>query len=208
MRKIWIIFLILAIVIGTTLFIYFKVEPQVKEYVNVSIIAKHEGIITKTGIIVDGQEINTSNSYELLLLEKKPITIKNKNLKGQNFYEKEYTYNLTKDTRIDIELEKPKLPKIDVDKNIITIFSENFMDVKFCLISSANYISIEANQTEIKKLDGFENYDSCYSLNKDLKNSKEVIKIDYIELSNPTDMDFLNITVIDNQENSLTKTIK
>jgi hypothetical protein len=208
MRKIWIIFLILAIVIGTTLFIYFKVEPQVKEYVNVSIIAKHEGIITKTGIIVDGKEINTSTSYELLLLEKKPTTIKNKNLEGQNFYEKEYTYNLTKDTRIDIELEKPKLPKIDVDKNIITIFSENFIDVKFCLIGSANYISIETNQTEIKKLDGFENYDSCYSLNKDLKNSKEVIKIDYIELSNPTDMDFLNITVIDNQENSLTKTIK
>lgn len=211
MKKIWIVLIILALVVGAVSYIYFKGETVQKEYVNVSIIASYEGIYTKTGIIIDGKEINTSKSYELIKMEKKLVTVKNKNIEGQNFYEEEYEYNLTENTRIDIELEKPQLPEIDVDYRnglSVTLSSENFEDVKFCLIGSLNYIFLEADKPKIKKIEGFENYDSCYSLEKDLKDSEETVNINYTELSNPTELDYINMSIIDSQGNYIIENIK
>lgn len=215
MKKILWIF-ILLIVIGGFAYVYFNYKPTQKiEYSNVSIATFYNEEMVKTQLNIQNYQINTSNTYELLVLEKGLITIKNINIGNQDFYEKEILYNLTEDnTRIDITLEKPKNPEIDLDyqenKIIINLKDGNIDEAKVCLRSSINYLFLTAeNKPRIKKIENYENYHSCYDLETSVTESSPYsFNITYEELTNPTEKDYINMTLIDSAGNSINKRIK
>lgn len=205
------IVLTLLVISGIVLFIYFNYNPQKEEEsINLSISTEYNHQKIKTQLEITStngtQFLNTSQYYEIIQVPKGEITIKNKNIENQDYYQNIYKYNVSdENTRLDIKLEKPILPKITIiriNPLIIDVKSENFQGVNFCLISSVNLVFVSANYTEIKKPDNYSNYDSCYGT-FDL--GEKIIKINYESLSNPTKDDFLNITFYDKEGNTITK---
>lgn len=201
--------LVIALIIG---FIYYKVElpnkDQIKgSFVNVSISAEFEGKKVQTILIIENgenKEIETSEVYELINLRKGIYRISNKNLNDQDFYQTIKEFNLTKDTRIDFTLSKPKEVKIRWSENNsiikVNIKSENFQNVKYCIKYSMNYIFVKSiNQTEIKRLDGYKDWDKCYSLEKSLTNSNETIYISYTMFRIPNSDDYIKLAIIDTE---------
>lgn len=214
MKKLTIVILVILVIAGVLGVVYFKYEPKdKKEYSNVSIATLYNNKLIKTQVDINGELINTSTSYERIVLEKGQVVIKNFNLKDQDFYEETFIYNVTdNNTRIDITLEKPKYPKIEIDyednKLILELYDGNFKEVKVCLKGSTNYLFLDTEGLEeIKKLEGFENYDSCFDTGFSVIETQK-INVTYTELSNPTDFDFINISLIDYSGNFITKKIK
>ncbi len=209
----WLIIIVVLLASGLILVSkYYEPKSDTKKF-NVSISAEYNRKLTKTGIEIDGQEINTSSSsYEMIEINEGIIKIKNINLAGQIFYENEIKVNLSSNARIDIILEKPELPTIKVKDNgtiLLILESDNFEDVDFCIRGSYNYIFLSAKDfDEIRKLKGFENYDICYDGDFSLNGNKQEIEISYTQFSESDANDYINITVIDNVGNQLTQTIK
>jgi len=207
--KTWGIVLLVLIVLGGILFIYLNYNPLQKEskIFNVSVSTEYNNQKIKTGLEVQNQEINTSQTYEVLSLEQGESVFKNKNLEGQTFYENDYIYNITGNQRIDIELDKPEIPKISflsVNPLVIKLKSKNFKDPMFCLKGSVNLIQIRTNETTIKKPEEFGNYDSCYRI--DTITDEKIIYINYLPLSNENN-EFLNITLKDKANNTITQNL-
>jgi len=203
MKPIGIIIFIILLAGGIAL-IYFNYNPNnIKKFVNLSISAEYNNQKIKTGFKIGDIEGNTSQYYELIQVKEGMIKIKNINLKDQNFYEEERIINASGNKRVDLELKKPDIPKIEVIKLnplLVSISSKIFKNPIICLKGSVNYISIKANLSEIKKPEEFQNYDGCYSMNS-LKNSKEIIEISYLTITIPTKKDYLNLTMEDSQKN-------
>lgn len=210
MKKI--IFIVVILIIASLIgYVYYKYELPKKNqiegsFINVSISAEFEGKKVPTILIIkngESKEIETSEIYELINLRKGIYQINNKNLEGQNFYRELKEFNLTEDTRIDYILSKPKEVKAKWSENNsiikVNIKSENFQNVKYCLKSSINYIFVKSNQTEIKKLDGYKKWDKCYSLDASLINSNETIYISYDFFKQPSQNDYINLSIIDTE---------
>ncbi|MBU0894026.1 MAG: hypothetical protein KKF48_03795 [Nanoarchaeota archaeon] len=156
-QTIWIIIFIILLA-GGLYYFYSIYEPKTESNsVNVSISAIEDGRREriKTGYEIQPLNIfgNTSEIYQQLTLQKGIITITNRNLKRQNYYENSHTYNLTESIRIDLLLEEPELPKIKKkyeDNIILEISSKNFQEVDFCLKGSINYIFLEAEPINLQ----------------------------------------------------------
>jgi len=208
MRPIGII-LTLLIITGIVVFVYFNYNQNLKseELLNLSVSADYNRQKIITQLQVGEQLINTSQYYEILIVPKGEITIKNINIEEQNYYENSIIYNITENQkRIDFPLDKPIIPEIKILKLnplIIEIKSINFKGTNFCLKSSVNFVFVETNSTKIPKPKGYENFDLCYGTFELI--GSEVFEIKYLPLSNPTDDDYLNITVFDKAQNSITK---
>lgn len=210
--KAGVIFLIVfcIILIGVVIYVFITYEKTQSEIVNISISAEYNRKRVETGFEIIGLiSGNTSDSYELVEMEKQLIQIKNVNLKDQSFYENIKEYNITENTRIDLILEKAELPEIDIDYEeniIVNISSANFKEVQFCLVGSLNYMFIRAKDYyEIDKLEGYENYDICYNGDFSLINSYEIINVSFTKFGNPTENDYINLTLIDKSDNSIKK---
>jgi len=196
------IFIILLVAGG--LFVYYKLDYQNGlDYVNVSISMKYDEKFIKTGFQVTGNETilgNTTKGYELIKVPIGINHIKNINIEDQNYYQIITEYNITENSRIDIILEKAEIPKIDVSQKenlIIEVESDNFKGLKVCVKSSVNYMFVEPiNFTKIDRLDNFGLYDSCYESGLDI-NGKYIFEISYLEFSEPTEIDYINISLID-----------
>lgn len=213
MKGIWVLVILTLVLLAGLLFLNKYYDPiKDKQKFNVSVSTEYNNKMIKTGIEIDGNIINTSNSYELIEVNEGIIIIKNINIEDQNFYEKDFEFNVSSNSRIDIVLEKADLPDIKIkDNGTITLVleSDNFQDVDFCIKGSYTYMFIKAkNFEEIRKLDGYENYDVCYDGNFSLDGNKKEIQITYTPFSQPTEIDYMNITLIDYAGNTLTKTIK
>lgn len=198
------------VIIGLVVIVYFYVpNPSETGYVNVSISASYNNQKVITQLDAGGTIFNTTKYYETIKVEKGEFLVKNTNIDNQNFYEEVYKYNITNnDTRIDVQLEKPEIPKITINHInplIISISSKDFKETKFCLISSINLIFVEANYTKIDNPEGYSNYDVCYGA-FDLNNTRS-FQIDYTPISAPKTSDYLNITVFDRDGNKVTKNI-
>lgn len=212
-KAIWII-IVIAVIIGVLAFIYYSYVPQEKDFVNVSISANYEGKKIETGFIISPIMItgNTSQSYETYSIEKQVITVKNINIEGQEFYEEDKVFNVTKNTRIDLKLTKPQeikytIIKDDVDNLInLTVYSENYREIDFCLKGTFNYLFLKAPDYTKTNIENYENYDSCYDGNFSLINNNKTITITYLEFSRPKNDDFIEIVLLDKQNNN--KTIK
>lgn len=219
MKSIFLIsILVISLLIG---YVYFNVELPKRNsisdsFVNLSLSAEFENKKVETILIIEEREINTSNVYELINIRKGVYQISNKNLKDQYFYRELKEFNITKDTRIDFALSKPKevISKVTESNSIIKIEvkSENFQNVRYCLKYSINYIFVKSiDKTEIKKLDGYNGWDKCYSLETSLINSNETIYISYTSLGNTDSIEYIDLVLIDmeylgiyqNKENNL-----
>jgi len=201
--------LLILIVLGGILFIYLHYNPLPKNngHFNVSVSTEYNNQKVRTGLEVQNQEINTSQTYELLSLKQGEVTFRNKNLKGQDFYENDYTYNILGNRRIDIELDKPEIPKISflsVNPLVIKLKSQNFKDPFFCLKGSVNLINIRTNETKIENPEKFNDYDSCYKI--DSIKGEKIIYINYLSLSHEKD-EFLKITLKDKANNTITQNL-
>lgn len=213
-----IVFIIFCILLaGILYFVYINYEPTSSKSMNVSIIAEDgkDVIVTGYQITTEEGEIisgNTSTSYELVKVPSQTITLKNINIGSQTYYEDEHTYNITQNTRINIKLNKPDLPKIKIsDGNPIevNVTSKNFKDIDFCLIGSTNYLFIKAkNYTEITKLEKFKNYDRCYDGAFSLNGNTQTIYVEYTNLGIPGKNDYINISLIDRYGNTIIESIK
>jgi len=201
-----IIILILASISGV---LYVKYElprrrNMQKGFANVSISAMYGGKYIDSTLVIqngDTKEITTRNGYEFLRLKKGIYEIYNKNT-SQNFYRSILEYNISLDVqRIDFELSKPKEVTIKSSNNRslieIEVDSENFQNAKLCLQHSTNYIFLNLeSKEEIDLLDGYEDWDKCYSLEKSII-SKEKLNISYEIFVIPTEEDFIKIAIID-----------
>lgn len=147
MNRNTLILIIFCIVLaGALYYLVVNHENSSQEIYNVSISAQYGKERVITGFELKGIRYNTSNSYELLKLQGGIIDIRNINLKNQNFYEKTYQYNITKDTRIDLRLEKPEEVEITTKGNNpleLTFYSKSFDDVDFCLDISSRYLFVK-----------------------------------------------------------------
>lgn len=208
----WLVIIILLLGMGLLLANKYYEPKEKAEQFNVSISAEYNRRLIKTGIEIDGQVINTSSSYEMIKINGGIIKIKNINLKDQNFYENEIEVNISSNTRIDLVLEKADIPTIKIKDNgtiMLIIESENFKEVDFCLKGSYNYIFIKADEfEEVRKFEGYENYDICYDGNFSLSGNNQEIEISYTQFTEATKHDYLNITLMDFAGNILTQTIK
>lgn len=198
------------IIVGLVVLIYFYVpSPLRTEYVNVSISASYDNQKIITQIDAGGQIFNTTKYYETIRVPTGTLILKNTNIDSQNFYEQIYNENITKNnTRIDLKLEKPDLPKIEIKQInplIISVSSKNFQETRFCLMSSVNLIFVESNYTKIQNPENYTDYDSCYGT-FNLKGT-ENFQVNYTLLSNPTNNDFIKITIFDKAGNQVTKEI-
>ena len=206
MRPLGIIITILIIGVAIA-FILTNYSPQKdKTLYNVSVSANYNDQKVITGINVNGQTINTSQYYEMIQLPEGLATFTNKNIKDQIYYENPYTYNITGNQRVDIFLDKPILPTITIthiNPIIISISSSNFKGASFCLFSSVNFIFVKANYTQIRIPNKYSTADICYGT-WDLTDTQS-FEIDYTPLSNPTEDDFLNLTIYDKAGNEVTK---
>ncbi len=155
-KRIFIVVVFCLILVGTLFYLYTIYKPSEDyKYVNVSICATENRERIKTGYEIQPYNLigNTSSSYQQMTILKGEINITNKNLGKQNYYENSKTYNIEKNTRIDLILTKPETPKIktEYEKNLIIleISSSNFQEVDFCIIGSINYIFLKAEPRTI-----------------------------------------------------------
>jgi hypothetical protein len=200
-----IVFITLIVALAGVLgFIYYKYQPtqsEEKDLGNISISAESNGKKIKTGLLINGQERNTSEGYELVRLKKgQLIQVENINLENQYFYKDKRVFNLSEENvRLDLELKEPKPLQIQIipgNPTNITVFSEDFRDLVFCLTWSLNYIFVNSNYTQIDKIKGYENWDKCYSTRLSLLNSKIEIPVNYQEFGIITEKDYINISLM------------
>lgn len=208
---VWII-VIMLLMAGLFAYIWFSYKPKVENNnYNISLIAEYGGKKMPTQFRVNySKYINTSIFYETFEYPNGTLILENLNIDDQLFYEDIREYLIEENTRIDYELDKVVIPEIEITKGNpinLTISSECFKNVKFCIKSSVNYLFLKSNYTEIQKLENYENYDKCYDLGMSLEESSAVIPISYTQMSEPTKYDYINITVIDKQGNFVSKRI-
>jgi len=201
---------IFIILLGAILtFFYFRYSNQPSEkFINLTISAKEGKNLIKTGYVIESidgiKKGNTSQTYRLDKVRYGQFfTIYNENLEDQLYFQDKRTLNASKEPfRIDLKLEKPKEIKttiLNTDPIVLQIESEDARNISFCLKSSQNYLFVKTNFTKTGKLKGYENWDECYLTDFNLKNTKEIININYTKFSSPTEKDYINISLIQNQ---------
>lgn len=179
------------------------------EKINISLSTRYDRDIIETGVIINGEIFNTSNTYEVFQIIKGENKIGNINIRNQDFYEEEYIINVNNNNRIDIELTKPRYPTVNYfgDPIVVEMSSNNFKNVSFCLEESLCYLFVEPlfnNETEYKlvNIEGFDNYENCYKTTYSLyPGVKKNITINYIEFQPPKEDDYINIILIDKDKN-------
>lgn len=200
--------IIILIIATVSIVLYVKYELPRRAgldgtFSNLSISAEHGGEFVVTTLMIrngDTKEIKTRKGYEFLKVKKGIYEIFNKDTE-QGFYRKIVEYNISKNTtRIDFELDRPEEITVrsrdDGESINIVISSENYQNVRICLRHSLSYIFVNINISKIDLLDGYENWDKCYSLEKSIKGEEEV-NLSYEISRIPEDDDFIEIVVID-----------
>ena len=204
------IVIIILVLVSVSTIIYFKYELPRRlgiegEFSNLSISAKYDGKFVEAVLIIqngENKEIKTREGYEFLEIKKGVYEIYCIN-SSEIFYKAKKTFNITKDiTRIDFELEKPKEVRIKSKENgsiiNLEIYSENYQNAKVCLKHSLNYIFVNTEKEEIDLLDGYKDWDKCYSLDKSIKGS-EFLNVSYKVFGIPNEDDYIKIAVIDTE---------
>lgn len=218
-KAVIIMFFLILILTGVVVVIYYFYEVPSREngeYTNVSISAVYNRERIRTGFEIDGILYgNTSEYYELVeLAPNQSVIIKNKNIEEQNFYEDEHTiYIGYENQRVDLELDKPQnvdYNKIEEDRNItLTLYSENFKNINFCLKWSLNYIFVKAEDyQEVEKFENYTSWDRCYLGNFSLVESNQKITISYQIIDVPDENDYINLSLIDKAGNEKIVKIK
>jgi len=203
------IIIIISIIAIASIILYVKYELPKRsniegEFSNLSISAKYNGNYIETILVLENGETHElkTNGYEFIQLRKGIYNIYNKN-EEKNFYQKVEEYNISEDIRrIDFELDKPEevITKTKHNSSIVNVkmSSENFQNVKLCLKHTISYIFVNINTLEeIDLLDGYEDWDKCYSLDKSL--GKEEVNISYRISRIPEESDFINMAIIDTE---------
>ena len=212
MRKqtIFLTFVVILILVGLY-FVYSYYKPLDNyNYYNVSISTEYKNEKVETlfelSTINNHYEGQSEFTYQLFEVPEGNFEFKNKNLEGQDYYEETTIYNVTKNKRIDHQLNKPIFPESKIlDKNgkILVKFTEgNFKEVDFCLKGSFNYIFLNAlNFTEIDRIKEFSDYEKCYDGNISFLKEEEIIEIEYSQLSQTDENDYITISFIDKAKN-------
>lgn len=202
-------FVIISLILIGFLFLTYLKSPKISsEDYNLTISAEFKDKKVKTGFQIGDVKGNTSQSNELIVLKEGNYTLKNINIENQNFYQDEYFISLTKDKRIVMKLDKPSEPEIDVlglNPLVLEVYSENYKELDFCLRSSTNYIFVKAeNYTEIESI---EDWKRCYDGDVSLKDSSIEIQINYEEIGQIDNTDFIEIILMDKGGNNVIRKI-
>lgn len=209
-QTIFLMFVVIILLVGAY-FVYNYYKPENNYvYYNVSIATEYENEKVETlfqlSTLNSNYEGESSFTYQLFEVPEGELVFSNQNLEGQDYYEEEIIYNITMNTRIDHQLNKPIFPKTEIkhksDRSLI-IFSEgNFKDVDFCLKGSFNYIFLNAlNFTQIDRLKEFSDYEKCYDGNISFLKEEEIIEIEYSLIGHTDENDYIIVSFIDKAEN-------
>jgi len=203
MDKATLILLSVVLILGGVLgYVYFTQQEKISnpDTSILTVSAESNGKKVMTGFRVNGEEFNTSTvGYTLV---KVPVgylvTIESFNLDGQSFYKEISEVNITENViRHDIlltELKSVTIEKSEGNPINLTVYSEDYRDLHFCLSWSLSYIFVKSNYTEIDKPNEFKNWDRCYKTDLSLKESSIEIPISFQELGIPKERDYINIS--------------
>lgn len=200
-------FIVLLLVAGFLL-LYFKViipnRNLSNETISLSVCAEYENKKIETGMLINGIKYNLTDSYEIIEFKKGSIVnIKNININNQSYYIRSQEVNLSKNTRIDFKLAKPKETIIKKSSAILRgddIFEINLEidsyleDAFICLKwSYAYYFVFLENHTQSDKIERYQTYDRCY----DIENidGKQDFNVTFKYSSTPLSSDYINLVI-------------
>ncbi len=212
-----IIAIIFIILIGGVVAIYFIYEKPKNEKTNLislSIFAKENNKLIKTGykIFVDGN-FYTEGETEIrgAVLETVPfnksIKISNFNLDNQSYYKDEVIIDtsINETKRVILTLIYPCMLNVTSDEKLgdssdmnLTIYCDGlFKNMSMCLDWSLHILVAKTTSfTEIQKID---RNNKCYSI-KSLIDEEIIIPIEYYVFGDITKNDYINISFYDNEE--------
>lgn len=209
-KAILILMAFVLIIGGVFTYIYFTQQDEISnpDECTLTISAEFNNKKIETGFKVNNEDYNTSSQGYTLV--KVPcgylINLENVNLDNQFFYKQINNINISQDIqRFDFILEEQKNISVTINNGNpinLSVYSENYKNLYFCLKWSLSYIFVKANYSEISKPKGFESWDRCYFLTEHLNNENMEISVSYDELSFPKDKDFINITLFNPNLNS------
>ena len=203
MNKKSLVFLIgIIIIIAGFSLLYFKVilpnRAESNETVSLSICAEYENKKIETGMIIDGIKYNLTDSYEIIEFKKGSIVnIKNININNQSYYIRSQEVNLSKNTRIDFQLNKPieTTIKKDSDTYNVNLEIDSYLEDAFICLkwSYAYYFVFLENHTQSDKIERYQTYDRCY----DIENidGKQDFNVTFKYSSTPLSSDYINLVI-------------
>lgn len=211
-KSLMIILILVAIAIAILYFTDFKINKD-KELTNITIYATEDGkkIITGYEIKTTNETItgNTTYTPQIKVVPLEEITVKNINIKDQNYYVEERKFNLTKDTnRINIQLKKPKPIQIEytysnpIQVNLTSNYAKN---IDICLLWSNSYVFVKPQN--LNKIDLKESID-CYDGDFTLDSSTETINIEFSKIKPITEEDFIQLIIISDEDFENEKIVK
>lgn len=205
MKTAIIIFIILVLALGG-LFFYLKYTfSQDTGYSNLTISTVHEGKLIRTGIRVgDFRGESVKNAPIKLVVPNSTIKVYNYNLKDQNYYTEIKEVKTDKiNNRIRLDLTEPKDLKIShyVNKSSnkinITLESEEYRNVMFCIDWTFNFISLDADYEEVEKPVSYRFFGKCYDPKIERLGKKNII-LDYNSLGGLKSNDKISFVFYDN----------
>ena len=203
MNKKSLVFLIgIIIIIAGFSLLYFKVilpnRAESNETVSLSICAEYENKKIETGMLINGIKYNLTDSYEIIEFKKGSIVnIKNININNQSYYIRSQEVNLSKNTRIDFQLNKPieTTIKKDSDTYNVNLEIDSYLEDAFICLkwSYAYYFVFLENHTQSDKIERYQTYDRCY----DIENidGKQDFNVTFKYSSTPLSSDYINLVI-------------
>jgi len=194
-------FIVLLLVAGFLL-LYFKViipnRNLSNETISLSVCAEYENKKIETGMLINGIKYNLTDSYEIIEFKKGSIVnIKNININNQSYYIRSQEVNLSKNTRIDFQLNKPieTTIKKDSDTYNINLEIDSYLEDAFICLkwSYAYYFVFLENHTQSDKIERYQTYDRCY----DIENidGKQDFNVTFKYSSTPLSSDYINLVI-------------
>ncbi len=211
--------------IGGGYWAYLNYEKPIQEeagkVINLTLFAIDEGgnnVRTGYDLYIDGAFYHSSETLEgggkfLQVGSNSTIEVFNRNLPGQNYYSTSDNTSINfNDTlkRLDIRLTESKPLALSANGDIgiediiiITMRSNNFRNVAFCIEKTSHFIWVNTNE-EFERIDNplrYEAYDSCYFTNQSITLTSDLIVDLYLNRWRFLDEgDFIEIVVFDGDE--------
>lgn len=215
-KAILILLVFVMVLVGTFTYIYFNQQDEISnpQEAILTVSAESNGKKIFTGFKVNGEEFNTSTfGYSMVKVPRGYlINIENVNLEGQSYYKEFSTINISENVvRHDLLLKELKNLTVKVkDENPVnlTIYSDDYRDLRFCLIWSLKYIFVNSPFQEIEKPTEFKGYDRCYKTDISLLKNETTILINYQELGVINEKDYINVTFFNEDLKNITTSLK